>query len=316
MMEFQVTKEYLGFSTHLAYLAPLYQEVLEADTFAGGEGSTVASVIDGSLHGYEITGVAGVSNIGDDRDWSGSIFNQADWFAFGRLAWNPGLGAAAIARDWLAMTFTRDPGFVEPALTMMMRSREAVVDYMTPLGLAHLMGTGHHYGPAPWVSELGRPEWNPVYYHRADRDGIGFDRTRAGSDAVSQYADEVARRYGSLERVPENLLLWFHHVPWSYRMSSGSTLWNELIARYDRGVEEVRAMQRTWESLRSYVDRERFGKTQRFLEIQLNEAIWWRDACLAYFQSINGLPFPEGARMPEKTLEEYKALEFPYAPGH
>ncbi|MEJ2274598.1 MAG: alpha-glucuronidase family glycosyl hydrolase, partial [Woeseiaceae bacterium] len=154
MMEFQVTKEYLGFSTHLAYLAPLYQEVLAADTFAGGEGSTVASVIDGSLHGYDITGVAGVSNIGDDRDWSGSIFNQADWFAFGRLAWNPGLGAAAIARDWLAMTFTRDPGFVEPALTMMMRSREAVVDYMTPLGLAHLMGTGHHYGPAPWVSEL------------------------------------------------------------------------------------------------------------------------------------------------------------------
>ncbi|MEJ2255600.1 MAG: hypothetical protein P8X98_01110 [Woeseiaceae bacterium] len=276
----------------------------------------MASVIDGSLHGYDITGVAGVSNIGDDRDWSGSIFNQADWFAFGRLAWNPGLGAAAIARDWLAMTFTRDPGFVEPALTMMMRSREAVVDYMTPLGLAHLMGTGHHYGPAPWVSELDRPEWNPVYYHRADRDGIGFDRTRAGSDAVSQYADEVARRYGSLERVPENLLLWFHHVPWSYRMSSGRTLWNELIARYDRGVEEVRAMQRTWESLRSYVDRERFGKTQQFLEIQLNEAIWWRDACLAYFQSINGLPFPDGTREPARSLEEYRSLEFPYAPGH
>ena len=316
MMEFQVTKEYLGFSTHLAYLAPLYQEVLEADTFARGKGSTVARVIDGSLHDYDITGIAGVSNIGDDRDWTGSIFNQADWFAFGRLAWDPGLDAAAIARDWLAMTFTRDPDFVEPALAMMMRSREAVVDYMTPLGLAHLMGTGHHYGPAPWVADLDRPEWNPVYYHRADREGIGFDRTQAGSNAVAQYADAVARRYASLERVPENLLLWFHHVPWSYRMSSGRTLWEELVARYDHGVEEVRAMQRTWASLRSFVDEARFAKTEQFLTIQLNEATWWRDACLAYFQAVNGLPFPEGTRQPERSLEEYEALEFPYAPGH
>jgi alpha-glucuronidase len=214
------------------------------------------------------------------------------------------------------MTFARDPEFVEPALGMMMRSREAVVDYMTPLGLAHLMGTGHHYGPAPWVSDLDRPEWNPVYYHRADANGIGFDRTQKGSDAVSQYAGEVARRYASLEDVPENLLLWFHRVPWSYRMSSGRTLWHELIARYDHGVEEVRAMQRTWESLRSYVDEERFEKTRRFMDVQLNEATWWRDACLAYFQSINGLPFPDGMRVPARPLEEYRSLEFPYAPGN
>jgi alpha-glucuronidase len=315
MMEFQITKEYLGYATHLVYLGALFEEVLRADTFAQGQGSTVAKVIDGTLHGYSRTGIAGVSNIGNDRDWCGSTFEQANWFAFGRLAWEPGASARSIAEDWLKMTFTPDPAFVAPALEMMMRSREAVVDYMTPLGLAHMMGTGHHYGPAPWVSELGRPEWNPVYYHRADEQGIGVDRTPDGTDAVSQYAEPVARRFGRLDLVPDEYLLWFHHVPWDYRMRSGKTLWEELVARYDRGVAEVEAMQRTWRTLESYVDAERYANTRTYLEIQHKEAQWWRDACLAYFMSVSKLPLPAGARPPAYPLEYYKELSFPFAPG-
>src|SRR5690606_34368995 len=224
MMELQITKEYLGFATHLVYLGPLFEEVLDADTRVAGEGSTVARVIDGSLHGYTVTGIAGVANTGSDRDWSGSIFDQSNWYAFGRLAWDPSLSAREIAQEWLQMTFSRDPRFVEPALDMMLASHEAAVSYMTPLGLAHLMGTGHHYGPAPWVSDLDRPEWNPVYYHRADRHGIGFDRTASGSNAVAQYAPPVAEVFGSVERVPPELLLWFHRLSWDHVMPSGRTL--------------------------------------------------------------------------------------------
>lgn len=316
MMEFQITKEYLGFATHLVYLGALYEEVLRADTYARGPGSTVASVIDGKLHGYPRTGIAGVANTGDDRDWCGSTFEQANWFAFGRLAWDPEGPARSIAKDWLEMTFTDDARFVEPALGMMMRSREAVVDYMTPLGLAHLMATGHHYGPGPWVDDLARPEWNPVYYHRADVNGIGFDRTTSGSDAVSQYAKPVARRFGDLDTVPDEYLLWFHHLPWDYRMRSGRTLWEELVAHYDKGIAEVEAVQATWESLEPWVDPERFEKTRNYLSIQQREALWWRDACLAYFMRIAKRPLPEGSRPPAHPLEYYEALSFRFAPGH
>ena len=316
MMEFQITKEYLGFATHLVYLGALYEEVLKADTYAKGPGSTVASVIDGTLQGYARTGIAGVANTGDDRDWCGSTFDQANWFAFGRLAWDPEASARAIAKDWLAMTFTDDARFVEPALGMMMRSREAVVDYMTPLGLAHMMATGHHYGPGPWVDDLARPEWNPVYYHRADANGIGFDRTRRGSDAVSQYAKPVARRFANLDSVPDEYLLWFHHLPWDYRMLSGKTLWEEIVAHYDKGVAEVEAMQGTWAGLEPWVDPERFEKTSIYLAIQHREALWWRDACLAYFMRVSKRPLPEGTRPPAHPLEYYEALSFPFAPGH
>ncbi|HEX7061317.1 MAG TPA: alpha-glucuronidase family glycosyl hydrolase [Woeseiaceae bacterium] len=316
MLELQITKEYLGFATHLVYLGTLFEEVLDADTFVQGKGSTVARVIDGELHGYGVTGMAGVANIGADRDWSGSIFDQANWYAFGRLAWDPALAARDIADEWLRMTFSRDREFVEPALAMMMGSREAVVNYMTPLGLAHLMATGHHYGPGPWVSDLDRPEWNPVYYHRADEHGIGFDRTATGSNAVAQYAPPVAREFASLEHVPDELLLWFHHVAWDYRMRSGRTLWEELVAHYDAGVTQVAQMQATWDSLKTYVDAERWQKTADFLRIQHEEARWWRDACLAWFQAVSGQPWPEGARLPAHTLEYYQSLEFPYAPGH
>jgi alpha-glucuronidase len=314
-LELQITQEYLGFATHLAYLGVLYEEVLDADAYVKGEGSTVAKIVDGSLFGYGRTSIAGVANIGAARDWTGAPFAPANWYAFGRLAWDPELSARAIADEWLRMTFSSDPEFVATALSMMLRSREAVVDYMTPLGLAHLMGTGHHYGPAPWVDDLARAEWNPFYYHRADADGIGLDRTASGSNAVAQYAARVAQRFASLDTVPDEHLLWFHRLPWDYRMRSGRTLWEELVAHYDRGVAEVAAMQADWATLEPFVDAERFAKTARLLEIQAREARWWRDACIAYFQSRSELELPPGVAWPEHTLEHYQSLRFPYAPG-
>ena len=312
MMEFQITKEYLGFATHLAYLGPLFAETLDAKT---GRGGTVADVVEG-VGNHKLTGMAGVANIGSDRDWSGSIFNQANWYAFGRFAWDPDARADAVAREWSAATFTPDPAFVEPTVGMMMRSRQAVVDYMTPLGLAHVMATGHHYGPGPWVSDLARPEWNPVYYHRADKAGIGFDRTRTGSNAVAQYAPSVARRFADPRRVGEDDLLWFHHLPWDWRMTGGDTLWNTLVRRYDRGVGEVGSMRATWAGLDRFVDSERFAQTSDFLRIQQDEARWWRDASVSYFGSISGRPLPAGSPAPEHPLDWYKAQSFPWAPGN
>ena len=319
MMEFQITKEYLGFATHLAYLAPLYEEVLDADTMVAGKGSTVAKVIEGELHGDHsrsgLTGMAGVANVGSDRNWSGSHFDQANWFAFGRLAWDPDTASQLIAEDWVRMTFSNDPAFVKPVVEMMMGSREAVVDYMTPLGLAHLMGTGHHYGPAPWISDLSRPEWNPAYYHRADANGIGFERGPSGSNATAQYSPKVAALFADPKKTPENLLLWFHHVSWDHRMTSGRTLWDELVYRYDHGVEAVRQMRRTWDAQAGRVDPERFAQVAAFLAIQEQEAKWWRDACVAWFQSISKRPLPAGAEPPAHSLEYYQSLSFPYVPG-
>jgi alpha-glucuronidase len=316
MMEFQITKEYLGFATHLAYLGPLYEETLQSDTWAKGRGSTVAKVIDGSLQAYKFTGMAGVANIGTDRNWSGSHFDQANWYVFGRRAWNPEASSKEIANDWVRMTFSNDPAFVEPVVNMMLASREAVVDYMTPLGLHHLMGRGHHYGPGPWVEGGPRADWTSVYYHRADRNGIGFDRSATGSNAVAQYAPPVAAEFGDVKRVPEKYLLWFHHVPWNYPTRSGRPLWDELVHRYTHGVDEVKRMRGTWAGLEGRVDPERFEQVAAFLSIQQKEAQWWRDASIAYWQSINGLPLPASYEQPAQSLEFYKALEFPHAPGN
>lgn len=314
-MEFQITKEYLGFSTHLAYLGTMWEEVLKADTFAAGQGSTVAKVVDGNLHGYSRTLMAGVANIGTDRNWSGSQFDQANWYAFGRLAWDPEASSEAIARDWAAMTFTPDKRFVGPAVKMMTGSREAVVDYMTPMGLHHLMGRSHHYGPGPWVAGGERADWTSVYYHKADKAGIGFDRTAKGSDAVAQYAPPVAAAFSDLSKIDEKDLLWFHHLPWDYRTKSGRPLWDELVTRYSRGVRAVDGMQAIWADLSPYVDAERHGEVATYLAIQRREAQWWRDASVAYFQSINGLPLPKGEAPPPLSLEAYEAMAFPYAPG-
>jgi alpha-glucuronidase len=315
MFEAQITKEYLGFNIHLAYLAPLWKEVLDADTYTEGKGSTVGRVVDGSLDHRQLTGMAGVSNIGADRNWSGSHFDQANWYAFGRLAWDHDLSAAAIAEEWVRMTFSNDEAFVKPVVAMMMGSREAVVDYMTPLGLHHQMATDHHYGPGPWVSDLSRPEWNPTYYNRADATGIGFDRTPTGSDALAQYAPEIRSAWGSLDKVPENLLLWFHHVPWDYRMRSGKTLWEELVAHYSHGVAEVAETRKTWDGLSAYVDGERHAEVAALLAIQEKEAMWWRDACIAYFGSVAKRPVPAGYAPPAHDLSYYEAIKNPYAPG-
>ena len=316
MMEFQITKEYLGFATHLVYEGALYEETLQSRTGRAGRSSTVAKVIEGGPSQHRLTGMAGVANIGSDRNWSGSQFDQANWYAFGRLAWNPEQSSRAIAEDWVRMTFGNDPAVVAPVVGMMMDSREAVVDYMTPLGLHHLMGRGHHYGPAPWDAGSERPDWDPVYYHRADRNGIGFDRSHTGSNAVAQYAPPVAREFDDLASVPERDLLWFHHVPWDHRMRSGRTLWDELVAHYDRGVASVATMRETWAGLSGPIDAQRYQEVARFLQIQQQEAQWWRDASIAYFQSINGLPLPVGSAAPPHPLSYYQALQFPYAPGH
>jgi alpha-glucuronidase len=306
--EVEVAKEYLGFATHLVYLGAQWQEVLETDTFAKGSGSAVASVVDGSLFSKRLTGFAGVANVGTDRDWCGSTFNQANWYSFGRLAWDPHASARAIAEDWAAMTFIPDKAFVGTVVDMMMASREAVVDYMMPLGLAHQFGTGHHYGPEPWGADAGRADWNPVTYNGADKSGIGVDRSAGGSDAVGQYAPEVAARFDDLARIDDKNLLWFHHVGWNYRMKSGRTVWEELICRYDTGVADVAAMEKTWAAMKSYIDADRFTKTSVFLEMQEREAKWWRDASIAYFQSVSGLALPAGTTPPEHPLEYYEAL--------
>jgi alpha-glucuronidase len=316
MLEVQVTKEYLGMATHLAYLGTMWEETLRSDTQTHGPGSTVARVVDGSLDGHHLTGMAGVANVGSDRNWTGSHFDQANWYAFGRLAWNPALPAATIAEEWVRMTFSNDPAFVAPAVKMMMGSREAVVDYMTPLGLHHLMARGTHYGPGPWVEGGKRADQTSVYFHRADAAGIGFDRTASGSNAVAQYAPGVAGPLERVETTPENLLLWFHHVPWDQRMPSGRTLWDELVARYTHGVEAVSEMGRTWETLKPYVDAERHAQVAAFLSIQQKEAKWWRDASIAYFQQISHRPLPPGFAPPEHSLAQYEALCILYVSGH
>lgn len=314
-IELQITKEYLGFSTHLAYLGTLWEEVLSADTYADGPGSTVAKTVDGRLEGYDVTAMAGVSNVGSDRNWTRSHFDQANWYAFGRLAWDPEASAKTIARDWAALTFTADPDALDVIVDMMMQSREAVVNYMTPLGLTHLMGTGHHYGPAPWVDDLGRADWTPYYYHRATEDAIGFDRTASGSDAVAQYAEPLRERWSDVDKTPEELLLWFHRLPWDYEMKSGRTLWEELVRHYDLGVVQAGELAEQWQALEGEIDPERFAHVAAYLAIQKKEARWWRDASIAYWMSVNGLPLPEGAEPPAHDLDYYKSLEFPNAPG-
>ena len=307
MMEFQITKEYLGQQTHLAYLGSLYEEALKTDTYEHGPGSTVARVIDGSLDHHGISGIAGVANIGNDADWSGSIFNQANWYVFGRMAWDPEISARAVAAEWTQQTFTADPAFVTPVVDMMMGSREAVVNYMTPLGLEMIMAHSHHMGPGPWDVIGPREDWKAPYYHRADAVGLGFDRASTGSNNAAQYKGAARAMFEDLARTPEDYLLYFHHVPWDTKTKSGRTLWNELIARYQRGVDEVAQMQAAWAAQKPYVDAERFDKTVAFLAIQHREAIWWRDACLAYFQQFAKRPFPAGYA-PKYPLEYYQKM--------
>src|SRR4029077_18003720 len=255
-----------------------------------------------------------VTNIGSDRNWCGHPFGASNWYAFGRLCWDPALSSRSIAEEWLRMTFSNDPRFVESAAQIMLDSREAVVDYMTPLGLHHQMAVGHHYGPGPWVDE-GRPDWTSVYYHRADAGGIGFDRTASGSDAVALYRSPLREEWGDPARCPDALLLWFHHVAWDRPMRSGRTLWDELCHRYAAGVEAVRAMQRPWDSGAGPGDPARAEQVRALLAVQEREARWWRNACLLYFQTFSKRPLPAGLPPREGTLAEYRAIKSRDVPG-
>lgn len=294
MVEFQITQEYLGHSNHLAYLATMWNEFYRY------------------VQPSSLKGVAGVVNVGDHVNWCGHDFAQANWYAYGRLAWNPDLSAEEIAREWLAQTFTTDRRFVEPMTQVMMESREAVVDYMMPLGLHHIFAWGHHYGPEPWCEVPGaRADWLPSYYHQADKEGLGFDRSRTGSDAVSQYPDSLARVFDSLEQCPEEYLLWFHHVNWNQKLRSGRSLWDELCYKYQKGVDEVRAFQRIWKDMQPYVDAERYQAVAERLDIQARDAVWWKDACLEYFRTFSKKKYPEGVEPPVFTLKELKKVKLP-----
>ncbi|BAP32319.1 alpha-glucuronidase [Chryseobacterium sp. StRB126] len=310
MVEFQITQEYLGFSNHLVYLAPLFKETLESDTYSDGQGSTIAKITDGTLRPAKITAISAVANIGEDTNWTGHHFAQANWYAFGRLAWNHQLSSEQIADEWIKMTFTDDQNFVNPVKEIMLSSRETAVDYMMPLGLHHIFAGGHHYGPEPWGDyKGGRPDWSPVYYHQADAQGLGFNRTKTGSNAASQYFPPLNERYGNLSTCPENLILWFHHVPWDYKMKEGKTLWDELCYTYDSGVKKVRDYQKIWDRMEPYIDEQRFADVQSKLRIQSRDAVWWKDACLLYFQTFSKKPIPYDIERPVHELEDLKKIK-------
>ncbi|MDR0895424.1 MAG: alpha-glucuronidase [Prevotellaceae bacterium] len=310
MVEFQITQEYLGFANHVAFLAPMWKECLESDTYCRGSNSTVARVTDGSIYPQQISAIAGVANTGTDANWCGHLLAQANWYAFGRLAWDHELSSEAIVREWVCQTYGTDP-HLQALDTLMLASREAVVDYMMPLGLHHIFSFSGHYGPGPWQTMPGgRPDWQPPYYHRADSIGIGFDRTTQGSNAVSQYNEPLASQYNDIRTCPESLLLWFHHVPWTYRMKSGRTLWDELCLHYDAGVKQARHFQTLWDSMQSYIDPERYEAVKHKLIIQTRDAVWWKDACLLYFQTFARQRIPLEVERPIHELKPLMELRF------
>lgn len=308
MMEFQITQEYLGFSTHLVYLSTLFEETLQSDTYAKGKGSTISKVLQGDYTTGKLTGMAGVSNIGNTRNWTGHPFGQANWYSLGRLAWNPDLSSESIADEWIKMTFTNADDFIAPVKKIMMESREYAVNYMTPLGLHHIMGYNNHQGPGPWVDKAAQPNWKSTYYHNATTKSIGFNRTSTGSNAVAQYHPPVRDKFENIETCPENLLLWFHNVEWTYKMKSGNTLWDEMCYRYYDGVQSVRNMQKTWEGMNGKIDAETFNKVKVLLVEQEYEAVVWRNSCVLYFQTFSKMPIPSGLEKPDKPLSYYKDL--------
>lgn len=309
MLEFQITQEYLGYATNLAYLGPLFEECLDADTYTKGKGTTVANVLEDYNRSHGISGIAGVANIGTDINWCGHLFGQSNWYAFGRMAWNPKLSSEEVADEWLRMTFNNNTSFVNPIKEMMQQSRETVVNYRNPLGLNHIMNFATHYGPGPWYKD---PHWDAKDYHKADETGIGVDRTSKGSNVVNQYAKPLAEILENLNTCPQKDLLWFHHLPWDYKMPSGKILWDELVAYYYKGVDEVRGMRKLWDSMEGKIDAERFNHVKQLLKVQEDEAIWWRDGCVLYFQTFSKRPIPSQHEHPQHTLEYYKRIPFPY----
>lgn len=304
MPEFQVTQEYLGQSIHTVFLATMWKDVLSAQTYHDGE--TVAAATLRKVSAQSVSAIAGVANIGDSENWTGSDMAQANWYAFGRLCWNPDMSAAQLADEFLKQTFSADEGFVGPMRQVLLRSWDAAVSYMMPYGLHHIFAGEHHYGPEPWYHPGGdiRLDWLPSYYHRADSVGLGFDRTREGSGGAAQYHEPLSTLYGDLRTCPEEYLLWFHHVPWSYVMRNGLTLWDNLCYIYNHGVDEARHFATVWEGMRPYVDATRYERQKARFDRQAKDAVWWRDACLLYFQQFSGLPLPADCPPPVHKLKD------------
>src|SRR5664280_520259 len=320
MPEFQITQEYLGQSIHLVFLATMWEEFLKSDTYQEGTGSTVARCTDGSIFPQKHTAIAGVSNIGLDTNWCGHLFAQANWYAFGRLAWNNSLTSEQIADEWIKLTFYQyssgnashadfsndwTENFLNPVKKMMLESREAAVNYMMPLGLHHIFSANEHYGPGPWWAPARvRKDWTPPYYHKADTLGIGFDRTLTGSNYVSQYHAPLNSQFADLETCPEIYLLWFHHLPWDYKMKNGRTLWDDICYHYEIGLQQVREFQKTWDKTEPYVDKERFTIVQSKLRTQCINAQVWKDGCLLYFQQFSMKPIPSDLERPVNNLND------------
>lgn len=313
MPELQITQEYLGHSEQLAFLAPMWEELYKSDTYQEGKNSTVARVTDGSIFPQKYTAVAGVSNVGLDTNWNGHDFAQANWYAFGRMAWNNQLKSEEIADEWIKLTFSPstenkewNKGFFEPVKKMMLDSREAVVNYSMPLGLHHTFAGNHHYGPGPWWAPPGtRKDWTPAYYHQADYNGIGFDRTKTGTDAVDQYHEPLASEINNVATTPEIYLLYFHHLSWDYKLKNGQTLWESLCNHWNTGVNQVRQFQVTWDKVQPYVDAQRFARVQEKLRRQTRDAQFWKDANLLYFQQFSKRPFPDNVERPINNLNYY-----------
>lgn len=301
MLEFQVTQEYLGNGNHLVYKGPMFKEILDTETYTKASSSTVGELIAGEVYDYKLSGMAAVTNPGIDRNWTAHPFVQSSWYTYGRLAWDYKLSTEQVAEEWMKMTFSNEEGVVATLKKIMIQSSEAAINFREPMGLTH-QGTGSHYGPAPWSSRSKK-------YSKVDEKGIGFDRTSTGSKAVEQYHEPLASQFENIETTPEEYLLWFHHASWDYKTKSGKTLWSELVSKYYQGVETVEKMQETFAGLEGKIDPERFNHIQALLEIQLYDAIRWRDSCVLYFQKFSGMQIPAEFEKPAHTLEYYKQLE-------
>jgi len=317
MPEVQITQEYLGHSIDLVYLSTMWEEFLKSDTYQEGKGSTVARCTDGSIFPQKHTGIAGVANVGLDTNWCGHLFAQSNWYAFGRLAWNNQMSSEKIADEWIKLTFNQmatgksisskdwTENFLKPVKQMMMDSREAAVNYSMPLGLHHIMSANGHYGPGPWWAPARmRKDWTPPYFHQADSLGVGFDRTKEGSNAVSQYHEPVASMFNDVNTCPDIYLLWFHHLPWNFKMKNGHTLWDDICYHYNTGLHQVHQFQQIWEKVQPYVDAEKFGNVKERLSMQINNAQLWNDGCVLYFQKFSKRPIPADVDQPVGKLED------------
>lgn len=302
MVEFQVTQEYLGNGNHLVFKAPMFKEVLDSDTFGNGNDFTVAKILEKKVYAYKHSGMTAVVNPGMAPNWTKHPFVQSSWYAFGRLAWDYNLSSDHIAEEWIKMTFSNDQNVLKSLKEIMKESAIAAVEFREPLGLTHI-GTGAHYGPAPWSERSKR-------FHRASKDGLGYDRTASGSNAIEQYNSAIQEILKKPETTPEKYLLWFHHLPWNYKMKSGNTLWDELVSRYYEGVERILNIKQKFTLLKNDIDKDQFRLISTLLSIQFNDAKLWRNSCVLYFQQFSEMPIPDKFEHPDHELEYYRNIKY------